>query len=134
MIELTNLAAQTIQPGQSVAFDQVVMHTGCGECYRQRTPSIKLRFNGVYEVSFSGNVASATDGAPVQLSVALGGIPLAETTMVSSPATANSYNNVATSTYVENVCGDYNRVTVMNTGTTPVLLSANTRLSVRRLA
>lgn len=134
MIELTNNVVQVVQPGQSVAFNTVVLHTGCGECYRRNTPSIKLRANGIYEVAFSGNITGATAGTPVQLALALGGIGLPETVMVSTPATANAFNNVATSTFVQNTCGDYDRVTVINTGTVAVTISANMKLSVRRLS
>ena len=134
MIELTNSAAQTIQPGQSVTFNTVVLHTGCGECYRRNTPSVKLRANGIYEVSFSGNVSGTTAGTPVQLAIALGGIGLPETVMVSTPATANAFNNVSSGTFVQNTCGDYDRVTVINTGTVPVLLAANMNFRVRRMS
>lgn len=134
MIELTNSAAQTIQPGQSVTFDTVVLHTGCGECYRRNTPSVKLRANGIYEVSFSGNVSGTTAGTAVQLAIALGGIGLLETVMVSTPAAANAFNNVSTGTFIQNTCGDYDRVTVINTGTVPVLLAANMNFRVRRMS
>lgn len=134
MIELTNSAAQTIQPGQSVTFDTVVLHTGCGECYRRNTPSVKLRANGIYEVSFSGNVSGTTAGTSVQLAIALGGIGLPETVMVSTPATANAFNNVSSGTFIQNTCGDYDRVTVINTGTVPVLLAANMNFRVRRMS
>lgn len=134
MIELTNTVAQTIQPGQSVTFNTVVLHTGCGECYRRNTPSVKLRANGIYEVSFSGNISGTTAGTPVQLAIALGGIALPETVMVSTPAAANAFNNVSTGTFVQNTCGDYDRVTVVNTGTVPVLLSANMNFRVRRMS
>lgn len=134
MIELTNSVAQTIQPGQSVTFNTVVLHTGCGECYRRNTPSVKLRANGIYEVTFSGNVSGTTAGTPVQLAIALGGIGLPETVMVSTPATANAFNNVSAGTFVQNTCGDYDRVTVINTGTVPVLLAANMNFRVRRMS
>lgn len=134
MIELTNSVAQVVQPGQSVAFNTVVLHTGCGECYRRNTPSIKLRANGIYEVAFSGNITGATPATPVQLAIALGGIALPETVMVSTLATANAFSNVATSTFVQNTCGDFDRVTVVNSGTEPVTISANMKFSVRRLS
>ena len=134
MIELTNSVAQVVQPGQSVAFNTVVLHTGCGECYRRNTPSIKLRANGIYEVAFSGNITGATPTTPVQLAIALGGIALPETVMVSTSATANAFSNVATSTFVQNTCGDFDRVTVVNSGTEPVTISANMKFSVRRLS
>ena len=134
MIELTNSVAQVVQPGQSVAFNTVVLHTGCGECYRRNTPSIKRRANGIYEVAFSGNITGSTAATPVQLAIALGGIALPETVMVSTPATANVFSNVATSTFVQNTCGDFDRVTVGNSGTEPVTISANMKFSVRRLS
>lgn len=132
MIELSNNAAQTIQPGQVVVFNQVKLHTGCGECYREGSNSVKLKARGVYDVEFSGNVASPTAATPVQLAIALGGIALPETVMVSTPDAANAYNNVATGTFVQNGCCDFDRITVVNTGTAPVLLSANMNLRIAR--
>lgn len=132
MIVLTNTVAQTVQPGQVVTFDKVKLHTGCGECYREGTNSVKLRATGVYEVEFSGNVASASAGAPVQLAIALGGVAQPETVMESSPATADTYNNISTGTFLKNCCCDFDRITVVNTGTVPVLLSANMNLRIAR--
>lgn len=132
MIELTNTAAQVIQPGQVVTFNQVSLHSGCGECYRQGTNSVKLRANGIYKIEFSGNIASDTADTPVQLAIALGGIPMAETVTVSTPSAANAYNSVSTGTYVRNCCCDFDRITVVNSGTVPVLLSANMNLRIER--
>lgn len=134
MIELTNTAAQTIQPGQAVTFDKVLLHTGCGECFTRRANnSVKLRNNAVYEVSFSGNIAGTAAGV-VQLAIALGGQALPETVMVSTPAAANTFNNVSTGTLIKDCCCDVDRISVVNTGTTPVLLSANMNLRVKRVA
>ena len=134
MIEVTNSVAQTVAPGAAVTFDRVVAHSGCGECRDRRVPtSVKLTATGgVYKVEFSGNIASATAGSPVQLAIALGGSPLPETVMVSTASTANAFNNVSTGTYIRNDCCDFDRITVVNTGTTPVLLSANMNLRIAR--
>lgn len=135
MIELTNSVAQTIQPGQAVAFDRVLLHTGCGECFTERANnSVKLRNKGIYEVQFSANIASPTAGTPVQLAIALGGQALPETVMVITTSAANAFVNIATGTYVRNCCCDFDRITVINTGTTPTLLSANMNLRIKRLA
>lgn len=138
MIELTNSVAQTIQPGQTVSFDRVLLHTGCkkgSECFTERAnDSVKLRNQGVYEVQFSGNIASATAGTPVQLALALGGKALPETVMVVTTSAANAFVNVATGTFINNCCCDFDRITVINTGTTPTLLSANMNLRIKRLA
>lgn len=132
MIELRNSSAQVIQPGAVVALDTVINHTGCCECYRANTNSVKLRGNGIYKVEFSGNVTGDTAATPVQLAIALGGVALPETVMVYTPATANAFGNISTGTYVVNCCGDFDRVTVVNTGTTPVTLSANFNLRISR--
>ena len=75
MIELTNSAAQTVQPGAAVTFDTVMLHTGCGECFTKGIPSVKLRaIGGSYKIDFTGNVSGTAANTPVQLSVALGGV------------------------------------------------------------
>lgn len=135
MIELSNLLAQTIQPGQAITFDNVIHHKGCGECFNKQTPtSVKLRARGgTYKVEFSGNVSAATAGDALQLAIAIGGSPLVETTMNSTPATAGVLNNIGTGTYVVVGCCDLDRITVTNTGTVPVNLAANANLRIRRV-
>lgn len=135
MIELTNTVAQTIQPGQAVTFNRVLTHTGCSECYDSRVPfSVKLLGRGgTYKVEFSGNIASPTAATPVQLAIALGTVGLPETVMQSTASAANAFNNVSTGTFVKNNCCDNDRITVINTGTSPVLLSANMNLRIHRL-
>lgn len=134
MIELTNSVAQTVAPGAAVTFDKVVLHSGCGECRDVRVPtSVKLTGKGgIYKVEFSGNIASPTAATPVQLAIALGPVALPETVMVSTASAANAFNNVSTGTYIRNDCCDFDRITVVNTGTAPVLLSANMNLRIAR--
>lgn len=144
MIVLSNTTPQIIQPGQSITFDDVVLHSGCGECHRANTGSIKLRANGVYEAHFSANIGveatpvaapdAVVNPAPLQLALAIGGEPLPETTMISYPAAANELNNVSTATAIKNCCGDYDRVTVINTGTEAVVIGANPALFIKRVS
>lgn len=133
MIVLTNSAAQTVAPGAAVTFNTVRHHTGKAECSFPNSNAVKLRTCGVYEVHFSGNISGTAAGTPVQLAIAQGGVALPETVMVSTPAAANDYNNVATTTPVVQCCNDFNRITVVNTGTVPVNLSANMLLYVHRI-
>lgn len=132
MIVVSNSTEQTLQPGQSITFDLIRLHTGCGECHRQGSSSVKLRCQGVYDVSFSGNISGSTGGTEVQLSIELGGEILPETTMKSMPSSPGDFNNVATGTYVCSGCGDYSRVTVTNTGAAPVVVDQNTCLKIGR--
>lgn len=135
MIELTNSAAQTVQPGAAVTFDTVMLHTGCGECFTKGIPSVKLRaIGGTYKIDFTGNVSGTAADTPVQLAVALGGVAIPATVAVSTPAAENAFNNIAIGTYVKNTCGDLNRVSIVNTGTVPVLLAANMNLRIARVS
>lgn len=137
MIELSNTTAQLLQPGQAITFDRVIHKTGCGECFNEQVPtSVKLTGGrcAQYKVEFSGNVASPTAGAAMQLAIAISGSPLVETAMNSTPSTANVLNNIGTGTYVVLNCCDLDRISVINTGTVPVNLAPNSNLRIRRTA
>lgn len=132
MIVLSNTIEQTIQPGQSLIFDEVILKAGCCECHRKNTGSVKLRSNGIYSIGFSGNIGGETAATAVQLAISVGGSPLLETTMISVPAAIADRNNVSTETRYRNCCGDYDRVSVTNTGTVPVIVAANSSLVIDR--
>lgn len=134
MIILSNTTEQTLAVGQSITFDNVVQHTGCDVCFRNNSGAAGLRaIPGTYAISFSGNVGGTVAAAPVQLSVEVGGAPLAETTMISTPAAVGDLNNVATSTRVQTCAGLGNNVTVTNTGTNPIVIGANSNLTIARV-
>lgn len=132
MIVLSNSTAQTLAPGQSLVFDRKIMQAGCGECHRANTSSVKMRFHGDYLVAFSGNISAGVAATPVQLAIEASGSILPETTMISETVIATDVNNVATMTAVKNCCGDYDRLTVTNTGTNNVTVSANSSFVVMR--
>ena len=136
MIELSNSQAQTIQPGGSVTFDRVKLHTGCGECYNNEIPnSVKLcGNNGVYELSFSGNITSSTAGATLQLAMAAAGMPLIDTAMNAVPSAVGDLWNIHTSTLFRNSCCDASRISIVNTGATPVTLAPNSSFYIIRQA
>jgi hypothetical protein len=95
---------------------------------------VKLRANGIYEASFSGNVQGVgTVTTPVQLVLTVGGEALPETTMITVPNTAG-YQNISTTTAIKNCCGDYDRLSVTNNGTASIVIAANPVLFVRRVA
>lgn len=138
MIEVTNTTAQTIQPGQTVTFDNVLLHAGCSECFNKQVPnSIRLRYNGcqcspIYELHFNGNITSSTAGDVLQLAIAAGGTALKETGMNALPAAAGDLVNVSTSTLFRPGCSDINRISVINSGTTPVTVAPNSNFYVVR--
>lgn len=136
MLQLSNLTAQTIQPGRAVTFDKVIRDTGCAECFNPQVPNVAtLRVPGaVYDVEFYGNVASATAGSAMQLAIALEGFPLPETAMNSTPSTANVLNNVSAGTWVGTCCADVKHLSVINSGAVPVTLAPNSSFRIVRVA
>lgn len=135
MIVLSNTSEQVVPVGQALTFNTVVHKSGCAEGYRTGTGAVKLRANNaIYELSFAANVTGATATNPVQLSMAISGATLPETTMIYTPAVANAVGNVGSSTLVKNCCGDYGRITIVNTGTDPITVSPNCCLFVKRIA
>lgn len=133
MILLTNSAAQTIQPGESLTFDTELLHTGCSESHRQGSSAVKLRYCGIYEVHFHANVGGTAVGT-VQLQLEAGGEVLPETTMIVTEDTVGSLENVAVSTLIKNCCNDYNKITVTNTGTIAAAIGANPAFYAKRVA
>lgn len=134
MIKLTNLAAQTIQPGQSVIFNTIMKKGGCAECFRLGTSSIKLcKRPASYEAVFQANVTTETAGI-AQLSFELSGDILPESTMVRQIATANDFDSISLSDLISVNCCDFDRLTVTNTGTIPVVISTNPLFYVKRVS
>ena len=105
----------------------------CSTCHRKGTGSVKLNRSGAYMVSFHANVTGATAATPVQLALALGGDVMPETTMIFTPETANTVGQVSICLPVFNSCCDYDRVTVVNTGTTDIVISANPMLAISKM-
>lgn len=134
MIELSNTTVQTLAVGESMTFDKVIIHSGCGECHRPNTGSVKMKAHGIYGVYFAANVTNTASTATVELSMQAGGETLPETTMEYTPSTAGSASSVSRATLIKNCCGDYDRITITNTGTTAITVGADPVLIVRRLS
>lgn len=133
MILLSNDAVQTIQPGESLTFNKELLHTGNAECHREGSSALKLRCCGVYEVHFHANVGGTAVGT-VQLQLEAGGEVLPETTMIVTEDTVGSLENVSVTTLLKNCCGDYNKITVTNTGTIAAAIGANPAFFAKRLS
>lgn len=134
MIQLTNSVAQTIQPGQTVTFENPPsLKTGCGECFNPQLPN-SVRLNapgGVYDIEFSGN-ATTDPAATGQLAFSIGTTPITDTAMNFTPATAGDLVNINTGTLFRNNCGDVNRISILNTGTVAVTLAPNFNFRITR--
>lgn len=138
MIVVSNTAAVTLTPGQALTFNDIVWKSGCAESFR--SPGSVIRAGqGVYEVSFNGNITNPDATTAVQLAIAADGSILPETTMTSTPSAINAVNNVAAGTFVGNQPDCCNRnpgslsLSVVNTAATNVTIAPNAKFSVKRV-
>ena len=100
MIELSNTNAQTLSAGQSVIFDVTLLHTGCAEFHRPNSAPTRLtQKNAIYEISYNGNIG-ATTAEEGQISLAINGSPLPETTAKVITAAAGDLQNVSAQTFI----------------------------------
>ena len=117
MIEISNSTAQTLTPGQAIAFDVTNLKTRCtAECHKTGMTDVRLRLYGIYEIVFSGNAV------------------LPGSTMISTTAAAGDLNNVAKTMLVGNGCGMYDIIRIVNTGTANLTVGPGANLVVRRIA
>lgn len=138
MIQITNLTAQVLTPGQAISFNNLLHKSCCSknECYTAQLPtSVRLTggVNARYKIEFHGNISGA-EGDILQLSVALAGQPLLETEMRVTPTGTTNSSNVSAGTYIVLTCGDLDRVSVINSGTTNIAIAPNSTLLIRRVA
>lgn len=75
-----------------------------------------------FRVSFGGNIAIPTDGTvePISLAIAINGEPVATTTMISTPAAVEEFNNVFSAIFLDVPRGCCSQVSVRNTSTQPI--------------
>ena len=136
MIELSNTNAQTLSAGQSVIFDVTLLHTGCAEFHRPNSAPTRLtQKNAIYEISYNGNIGATTAEEEGQISLAINGSPLLETTAKVVTAAAGDLQNVSAQTFISTWCGNTNVIiTLTNTGTNEINFDINGRISIKRIA
>lgn len=131
MVIYTNTATQTLLPGQTLALTKV---SGCNcgsNCSINPTSGAKVNGNGIFVVSFAGNVASGTAATAVELTLAVNGNLIPTSRMISTPSTANVFNSVSTVTGVSGSgCCLGTTITVINTGSAPITVAANSSVVI----
>ena len=134
MIEISNSTAQTLTPGQAIAFDVTNLKTRCtAECHKTGMTDVRLRLNGIYEIVFSGNIGGVAAGA-VQLSISAGNAVLPGSNMIVTSTAAGDAFNVAKTMLLGTGCGMYDVIRIVNTGTAALTVSPGANLIVRKLS
>lgn len=139
-MELTANAIQTVPANGNVIFTDTVVCGNCSIMHREGSGLVTLRgltnqCRARFRVSFGGNIALPTGGTvgPISLAIAINGEPVATTTMISTPAAVEEFNNVFSAIFIDVPKGCCSQISVRNTSDQPVNVQ-NANLIVERVA
>lgn len=139
-MELTANAIQTVAAGSNVIFTDTVVAGNCSMVHRDDSGLVTLRgiteqCRARFRVSFGGNIAITTGGTvgPISLALAINGEPVATTTMISTPAAAEEYNNVFSAIFIDVPRGCCSQISVRNTSDQAIDVQ-NANLIIERVA
>ena len=139
-MEITANAIQTVNSHANVLFSDTVVNGNCSIIHRDGSGLVTLRgltnqCRARFRVSFGGNIAIPTGGTvgPISLAIAINGEPVATTTMISTPAAVEEYNNVASAIFLDIPRGCCSQISVTNIGDDPIEIQ-NANLIIERVA
>ena len=139
-MELTANAIQTVAEGANVLFTDEVTSGNCSILHRDGSGLVTLRgltnqCRARFRVSFGGNIAVPTGGAveAISIAIAVNGEPVAATTMISTPAAVEEYNNVFGAIFLDVPHDCCSQISVRNMSTQDIEIQ-NANLIVERVA
>lgn len=139
-MELTANAIQTVPANGNVIFTDTVVCGNCSIMHREGSGLVTLRgltnqCRARFRVSFGGNIALPTGGTvgPISLAIAINGEPVATTTMISTPAAVEEFNNVFSAIFIDVPKGCCSQISIRNISDQPVNVQ-NANLIVERVA
>lgn len=139
-MEVTANAQQTVRANQNVLFTETAVPGNCSIMHREGSGLVTLRgitnqCRARFRVTFGANVAIPTGGTvePISLEIAINGEPVATTTMISTPAAVEEFNNIGRVLFLNVPSGCCTQVSVENTSEVDVVVE-NASLIVERVA
>ena len=139
-MELTANAIQTVAANTNVFFTDTVIGGNCSILHRDGSGLVTLRgltdqCRARFRVSFGGNIAVPTGGTvgPISLAIAINGEPVVTTTMISTPAAVEEYNNVFSAIFIDVPKGCCSQISVKNISDDDVEVQ-NANLIIERVA
>ena len=139
-MELTANAIQTVASGANVLFTDTVVPGNCAIIHRDGSGLVTLRgltsqCRARFRVSFGGNIAIPTGETvgPISLAIAINGEPVATTTMISTPAAVEEYNNIFSAIFLDIPRGCCSQISVQNISDIDVNIQ-NANLIIERVA
>jgi hypothetical protein len=139
-MEITANALQTVASTQNVLFTETAVRGNCSIIHREGSGLVTLRgitdqCRARFRISFGANVAIPTGGtvAPISLAIAINGEAIGPTTMISTPAAVEEFNNVFTSIFVNVPTGCCYTISVRNLSDDDIDVQ-NANLIIERVA
>lgn len=123
MAEFVNSTNQTIAVNGNVLFDTTVVNPCPVVTHRKGSGIFNIKGGHRFIVVFSANLAGATAETELDLAIAINGEPLPYTTVASTPAAANLFDNVSVVAEIETPCGCCTQISIKNIGTTSVTVA-----------
>lgn len=139
-MEITANAIQVVADGASVLFTDTVVGGNCAITHRDGSGLVTLRgltnqCRARFRVSFGGNIAIPTGGTvgPISLAIAIDGEAVATTTMISTPAAVEEYQNVFSAIFLDIPRGCCSQISVKNISDQDIEIQ-NANLIIERVA
>ena len=140
-MEITANALQTVESLQNVIFTDTVVDGSCSILHRDDSGLVTLRgisnnqCRARFRITFGGNIAITTGGTveAISLALSINGEPVATTTMISTPAAVEEFNNVFSSVFLDVPRGCCYQIGVRNTSTQAIDVQ-NANLIIERVA
>ena len=139
-MEITANAIQTVADGANVLFTDTVVGGNCAITHRDGSGLVTLRgltnqCRARFRVSFGGNIAIPTGGTvgPISLAIAVDGEAVATTTMISTPAAVEEYQNVFSAIFLDIPRGCCSQISVKNISDEDIEIQ-NANLIIERVA
>lgn len=139
-MEITANAIQTVASNANVLFTDTVVCGNCAITHRDGSGLVTLRgltnqCRARFRVSFGGNIAIPTGGTvgPISLAIAIDGEAVATTTMISTPAAVEEYQNVFSAIFLDIPRGCCSQISVKNISDEDIEIR-NANLIIERVA
>ena len=139
-MEITANAIQTAASNANVLFTDTVVCGNCAITHRDGSGLVTLRgltnqCRARFRVSFGGNIAIPTGGTvgPISLAIAIDGEAVATTTMISTPAAVEEYQNVFSAIFLDIPRGCCSQISVKNISDEDIEIQ-NANLIIERVA
>lgn len=139
-MEITANALQTVATNQNVIFTDTAVRGNCSIIHREGSGLVTLRgitgqCRARFRASFGANVAIPTGGTvgPITLAIAINGEAVGPTTMISTPAAVEEFNNISTEVFLDVPAGCCYTISVRNL-TAESISVQNANLIIERVA